>query len=115
MTNTYWNHNGKYQAAGDLLQALIPVEGEVQNHKKNPALEKYRNASNCYYDLYNNGLCNRASQFAGLFKLPSSRYKHGWDGKFREALYERTEEKMDLIILAAAIEQGYALHTVETI
>jgi len=110
MTNSYWNGNGKYQAVANLLRDRIPVSGPVENLKQNRWLDKFRRASNCYYDLYNNGLCNRASEFNGVFKIASSRFKT-WDyGKFRETLYERTEVAMDEIVMAAAIEQGLTLY-----
>ena len=109
MDTTYWNSNGRYQIVQDLLAAKIPVEGPVQNTRKNRALEKFRRASNCYYDLYNNGLCNRMAEFTYIFDLSARAYrlygKHGFD----QLLYRRTEEKMDAIVYAAAVEQGLAL------
>ena len=112
MTNSYWNHSGKYQVVADLLEQCIPVEGPVENLKQNKMLEKFRKASNCYYDLYNNGLCNRASEFNGVFKIASSRFKcfGYYRQEFRPSLYERTEVAMDEIVCAAAVEQGLALH-----
>lgn len=112
MANTYWNSNGKYQFVGDLLNKRIPREGEVSEPKKNPALEKFRKASNVYYDLYNNNLCNRAAQFKSMFGIATSsnRYlgKYGW--VYSEHLFATVETRMDEIILAAAIEQGFTLH-----
>ena len=67
----YWNEQGIYQALVTPLQALIPAEGEVpQGKKQNKHLERFRKAMNCYYDLYNNGLCNRAREFSRLYQLP---------------------------------------------
>ncbi len=63
----YWEGTGKYQKEYDRLQKLIPVEGEVPNHEQNRALETLRKAANCYYDLFNNGLCNRATEFRSVF------------------------------------------------
>lgn len=66
----YWNEQGAYQVLVTPLQALIPTEGEVpQGKKQNKHLERFRKAMNCYYDLYNNGLCNRAREFSRLYKL----------------------------------------------
>jgi len=66
----YWSNEGKHQALADLLQALSPAIGEVPDGKKqNKHLERFRKAMNCYYDLYNNGLCNRAREFSRLYKL----------------------------------------------
>lgn len=66
----YWNEQGTYQALVTPLQALIPAVGEVpQGKKQNKHLERFRKAMNCYYDLYNNGLCNRAREFSRLYKI----------------------------------------------
>jgi hypothetical protein len=103
----YWNHTGKYESVKDKVAALVPISGEVENPRKNKALEKYRKAANCYYDLYNNGLCNRASEFYHVFKIKSSEHKIGskYRGKFTRILYELIEEKMDQFVLDAALEQ----------
>ena len=106
MENTYWNHNGKYQELSDKLQALIPNSGEVENPRKNKALERFRKASNCYYDLYNNGLCNRTQEFRQVFKVASSHYYSGQYGRFDQELYRIVESATDNIILAAAKEQN---------
>lgn len=106
--NTYWNSKGKFQAIADALQKMIPVTGEVADAKKNPALEKFRNAMNCYYDLYNNGLGNRGRQFPKVFGFGASQYKFR-DGRYgyeyTQRMYNLTEEAFDAIILAAAAEQ----------
>lgn len=110
MKNTYWNHKGKHQDFAEELRKLIPIEGEVPNKRKNPALEKFRKASNCYYDLYNNGLCNRAREFYGVFKIASSHFRYmGPYPRFMEELYVRVEAKMDEIIEAAMAEQALNL------
>lgn len=101
---SYWSHQGTYQALYEKLAELIPAEGEVPDSKrKNRNLEKLRRASNCYYDLFNNGLCNRAAEFARVF---------GFSGKqiVRSRFYDISglEVAMDEIILAAALEQGLA-------
>jgi hypothetical protein len=114
MEQTYWNNNGKHEVLNQLLHAMVPAQGEVANHKKNKALEKFRRASNCYYDLYNNGLCNRANEFRSVFGFSAVRMKT-WDGWFRDACFVKTEQVMDQIIEAAAVEQGLALLTVETV
>lgn len=113
--NTYWESKGTYQTVAKKLQQLIPFEGTVKNPRKNRALEKMRKASNCYYDLYNNGLCNRAREFTAVFGFSSKPYQvYGRRGSlirgyFTLPLYERVEEKMDEIIVAAALEQGIEL------
>lgn len=112
--NTYWNSNGRYQAAIKALEARIPAEGSVDKPRQNRALELFRKASNCYYDLYNNGLCNRAREFRAVFGIASGRY-----GSYREdysdRLFDLTESAMDEIIVKAAIEQGLGLLIVDTL
>ena len=106
---SYWNNNGLNELLGKQLQEMIPAEGSVVNPRKNPKLERFRKAQNCYYDLYNNGLCNRKSEFRTVFGFSSSTFKqpfrYGGSGEFREALYIKAEEGLDLIILEAAVEQ----------
>lgn len=108
MKNTYWNSNGRYQELADQLQALIPVQGAVRDAKRNPALEKYRRAVNCYYDLYNNGLCNRVAEFRKVFGIASSNFKFGF-GEYSSTMYDLVEAATDAIILAAAEEQNKRL------
>jgi hypothetical protein len=106
---TYWNRNGKYDNFANQLQALIPIEGAVENPRKNKKLEKFRKAVNCYYDLYNNGLCNRATQFAKVFGIPSRDYRmfRSSHHRYDDSLYVETEQVMDRIVIEAAIEQGF--------
>lgn len=110
MDNTYWNSNGRYQVIADRLRELIPVEGSVAQPRKNKALERFRVASNCYYDLYNNGLCNRTAQFNHVFKTsaksPRYCFRSSYGGyKWYNEFHVMIEERMDEIILAAAAEQ----------
>ena len=110
MQTTYWDNAGKYPSTIAQLQALVPTEGAVGGGVKNKALEKFRKAVNCYYDLYNNGLCNRAREFAATFGIASSRYGN-YGSRYGQILYELTEDKMNAIIEAAAEEQGVPLST----
>lgn len=96
---TYWNNAGKYQQLADELQAMIPHEGECPSDK--PLLEKFRRAVNCYYDLYNNGLCNRAGEFRGVFGFIAG---HRYGGRVTAELAPRTESAMNRIVLQAASE-----------
>lgn len=105
--NTYWNHNGKHQKICKLLEQKVPSSGQVNEPIKNKALEKFRKASNCYYDLYNNGLCNRAAEFRKVFGIASSRY--GNYNNFANELYDLVEQRMDEIIEQAAKEQNIDL------
>ena len=115
MENTYWNNKGTHQALADELNKLVPAMGEIKG-SKNKALERFRKASNAYYDIFNNGGCNRGqsiSKFFGTgvtFRLRQLRENrryfnmdHGW-----ERIHSMTEPKMDEIILAAVTEQGIA-------
>jgi hypothetical protein len=98
---TYWNNKGKYQALANKLDKLIPSEGSVSNPTKNKALEKYRRACNAYYDLFNNGLCNRATEFRKVFGFAGTGIaKQGFP------YCQELEDKMDEIILSATKEQG---------
>ena len=104
MTNTYWNSNGTYQNLAKQLRSHVPFAGEITG-KGNKALEKFRKASNAYYDIFNNGGCNRAAQIRSIFKFGMTSMRLGkrfdWN-----AIHEKVEPIMDQIILAAAAEQG---------
>lgn len=100
----YWNEEGKHQALYEKLNNLIPSEGEVPNAKgANRALEKLRVAANCYYDLYNNGLINRAAEFRRVFGFGGSVISKA---NFNHPLQAELDARMDEIILAAAAEQN---------
>ena len=98
-SKTYWCHRGKHEDLHTAIQEFIPTEGNVKLPRKNPALERFRIASNCYYDLYNNGLCNLARSFARVFGFSGI-------GVLTQSLIDRTDTKMDEIILAAYAEQS---------
>lgn len=105
---TYWNNNGKYENLNKALYSLIPESGPVVNPKKNRALEKFRKAANCYYDLYNNGLCNYAKSFYSVFGIRSADYRYNGLNRnflYGQVFYDMIENKMNEIILAAAKEQ----------
>lgn len=108
MQDTYWIGNGRYQDFLVQLEHRIPDHGQVDQPRKNRHLEKLRKAINCYYDLYNNGLMNRAQEFRKVFGIPSSQYKLWGCGEYVQSLYTKTEAAMDELILLAAMEQmGY--------
>ena len=114
--NTYWNNNGTYQPAVVELNKLIPVEGSVDKPRStNKKLEKFRKASNCYHDLFNNGLGNCAQEFRQVFGFASSPHKRrSFRGtSFSPSFYDKVEERMDEIVLAAALEQGIVYVTEE--
>lgn len=118
--NTYWCQKGKHEALDKELRKLVPSYGKVENADSNPALEKYRVASNCYYDLYNNGLGNRAEEFISAFGFCAiALVEEGHDDcddfsghehrdhpiDLTQEVIDRTESEMDKIIIAAAHEQ----------
>lgn len=99
----YWNGKGKLQAVYDKLKKLIPQEGGCPDPKgRNAHLERLRVAANCYYDLYNNGLCNRriaAKQMFGLVPVQAKGQKRDW-------ALAQYDDLMDTFIQIAAEEQG---------
>jgi hypothetical protein len=101
---TYWSGKGTFAAEAAALNELIPDCGEVADTMNNLALERFRRASNCYYDLYNNGLCNRAAEFRKVFGFAGTRVAKS---NFTDAAtIAKIDAAMDEIIRAAAEEQG---------
>lgn len=104
--DTYWDNKGRYQALLDKLNKLVPVSGPVPDPKKNKNLERFRKASNAYYDIFNNGAYNRGRSIARIFRINLSRFKNckghitDWDG-----IHKVVEPVMDQIVLDAALEQ----------
>jgi hypothetical protein len=109
MNKTYWTGQGRYQLKADALEKLLPITGEVEDGKgANKHLETFRRAVNCYYDVYNNGLCNRAREFSTLFKIAGVAKEinsRRANGMLSLDTQERIEDKMGLFILAAFQEQ----------
>jgi hypothetical protein len=106
MENTYWCEKGTYQELSDKLWELVPGRGTVVKPWKNKALERFRKASGAYYDVFNNGGCNRMQSISKLFGTEVSytlrNRRPSW-----EYIYKYTEPKMDAIIIEAAKEQGF--------
>ena len=106
---SFWNGNHPLTQVAKDLRMLIPDEGAVPEAHKNPALERLRIALNCYYDLYNNGLINRARSFARVFRCRASSFKvYCFRNKrfvYGEGLYELAETRLAEIVRAAALEQ----------
>jgi hypothetical protein len=100
MAGTYWDCSGLHQDKGEALERLVPTEGPVRG-KANAALERFRRASNAYYDLYNNGGWNRRGSIVHLFgRGPKALLAMGEETRNRIV-----ESTMDSIILAAWDEQ----------
>jgi hypothetical protein len=77
--DTYWNSRGRYQDKASKLEALIPIMGEVENAEQRPELERFRTASNAYYDLFNNGGWNRQSDIKKFFFLEYEKIDGNYD------------------------------------
>ena len=112
---TYWTGQGRYQLKADALEKLLPMSGEVEDAQgRNKHLDTFRRAVNCYYDLYNNGLCNRAREFSTLFKIagvPKEIKARRWISMLSMDTQERIEDRMSQFILAAFQEQFAEEHT----
>jgi hypothetical protein len=105
----YWENTGKFQQQADILEKLLPATGQCPNVTQNEALDLFRRAVNCYYDLYNNGLCNKAQQFAAIFRIagvPAEiRARRGVSTMLSWETMLAIEERMDQIVIAAVMEQ----------
>lgn len=108
---TYWNKKGKYVRESDILWDLIPISGSVASPRgANKNLEKYRKACKVYYDLFNNGLGNRASAWSPIFGFPARVVKdhlkyYGFSSWDSHPLSNKIEEVMDKVIEDAWEEQ----------
>jgi hypothetical protein len=110
---TYWGNNGVHQALADQLEKLIPAEGAVESPRsRNKKLEKFRQASNAYYDINNNGGGNRGPLIRSIFGISVGAFTYGGRGRHSvrrtdwNGIHKVTEPIMDQIILDAAVEQG---------
>ena len=96
----------------NVLDEMIPLEGSVRNVNKNRALERFRKATNVVYDIFNNGLCNKAKSLRVLglkkYDLPLEEYRGG--ELLMRANWERIAEIVtpiyEKILLEAVKEQG---------
>ena len=106
---SFWNNDSDMQDLADELSSLVPAMGPVPDPRKNKALERFRRASNCYYDLYNNGLDNRRQEFYRLFKIRVSDF-YKYSLRRRDIDFDRimpvVEPVMRQFVLDAAAEQG---------
>lgn len=111
ITTTYWDQNGKHQDKSDILEKFIPNTGKCKGFSgSNKKLDKLRRATNVYYDLYNNGLFNRAREFKGVYDFAAqdvlAHLKHiGFNNWENYGWGDRIEESMDSIIMDAWDEQ----------
>lgn len=106
---SYWDNNGKFQALATELQKLVPASGKVVMPRKNKKLEKFRAASNAYYDIFNNGGCNRYHEIRYHFQTSVQAHTIG-RGNMRRVRWNgiaaHVDPIMDKIVLEAAVEQG---------
>lgn len=64
--NSYWNKTGELQSEYEKLWGLVPAFGECD--PKFPALERLRQISGAYRDIFNNGGCNRKEEIWNFFR-----------------------------------------------
>lgn len=108
--NTYWGSSRKYTELSKKLSALVPYEGKCPSDK--PKLERFRKASNAYYDMYNNGL---SGEFSRIFKVkgtiinPRSRFAPKPEDSVTTPVIQQAEAVMDRIVIAAAKEAGFEI------
>lgn len=115
LTDIEWGCTPRTRILAEKLSNLdhFPSQGEVEDKKNNPALEKFRKAQNVVYDIFNNGFMNRGRQWKHLgvpkSDLPFDYYDYAgrlirpanW-----KAIEEMVERKFTPIVEAAAKEQG---------
>lgn len=112
MQQSYWDSTGKFQIFIEQLQGMIPASGSVEfARSKNKKLERFRTASNAYYDLFNNGGMNRMNEIRRIFGLCHRDFYYGSSYKCRQRpnfnkAAAIVDPIMDLIVLEAVVEQG---------
>ena len=106
---THWADTGFFNELRHALRDLIPWSGSVDQPRKNRHLERFRKAENVVYDLYNNGLCNRASEASALFNISTSWYKiyrgEQYGRRYENSMYCVFELLYNMTLLMAAAEQ----------
>lgn len=98
---TYWNNKGRHQRAATILGKRIPREGACPENR--PCLEKYRQACNAYYDLYNNGGYNRPDDIRRLLNT-SARSFNSRNDAIAQASVDAAERAMDAFVAKAWTE-----------
>ena len=106
-----WGCTPLTQHLASKLDQFLPLMGEIDNPKENPALEKFRKAQNVVYDIFNNGFGNRYREWRNLgvrkrdLPLPTYYNNYYWPGNW-DRVNEYVEEAFTPIVMAAAKEQG---------
>lgn len=103
--NTFWEKTSELSIIAEKLEEKIPVYGEVDNKKQNPALEKFRKAANVYYEIFNNGGMNSLAGCKNLFGLSAAEVRRFVEFRRWDRLHDKIEPKLTEIVLAAAAEQ----------
>ena len=102
-----WGINEGFKDLQEKLDTLIPMMGKVEfSRSKNKKLEKFRVAQNLIYDLFNNGLINRASHFRQFFGFSAPIRSCGYTQLQFKNYSEQLEPILTDIMQEAAIEQG---------
>jgi len=105
-----WGINSGFKNLADQLNDLLPFQGKVQfSRSKNKQLEKFRKAQNLLYDLFNNALMNRRSEFKSFFgfvPINTSRYSYPVTAERWTQVENEMAVYMNKIICDAAAEQG---------
>ena len=103
------------KTTADALYELIPAQGSVEfPRSKNKKLERFRVVSNITYDVFNNGLYNRANQYTRVMNRdadvpvtgPALRrfIREGNQSSLSKRTWERVEEIVAPIVRTAIIE-----------
>lgn len=102
---SFWNNNHPLQEIANRLNKLVDQKPFVNGklvELGDSALEKFRQASIAYYDIFNNGGGNEDALIHKVFDLDSDLVKDGP----KDWLVEHTNSILEKIVLAAAKEQG---------
>ena len=114
MKKTFWDREHPLSNIADWMsRELIPANGSVENADKNPNLEIFRIAANAYYDIFNNGGCNRQDDIIEIFgvkvteELSNIDYAH--DNHHASELFKNIEDIiepiMTTVVCNAMVEQ----------
>lgn len=95
----FWNNNHPLTPLYEELAKKMPHMGSP----KGKAMAALCKASNHYYDVFNNGLCNRAKTFRGAF--PDVSVKEARTIKVGDSAHRLMDNRLCVLILAAAYEQ----------
>ena len=105
-----WGVNPGFSHLVEQLNEMLPLMGKCENARTtNKKLDKFRRAQNVIYDLFNNGLGNRRSEYRRMFgdvPLPGIRSQHYISALRWSQIEDEVEQNFTPIIIEAAKEQG---------